>query len=45
MTPVTLKIEPHSWKVKQFKVLSMVTVSENVKAISEKLQEMLHKQC
>ena len=43
-TPVTLKNEPRSQKVNQFKVLAMVTISENFKAISEKLYEILHKQ-
>ena len=33
MTPVTLTIEPRSQHVNQFKVLSMVTISENFKAI------------
>ena len=33
MTPVTLKIEPQSRKVNQFKVLSKVTISENLKVI------------
>ena len=44
MTPVTLKIEPWLRKVNQFKVLSMVTISENVKVIGEKQQEILCKQ-
>ena len=45
MTPVTLKIKPWFRKVNQFKILSMVTISENLKVIGEKLQEMSRKQC
>ena len=41
MTPVTLKIEPWPRKVNQFKVLSMVTISENLKVIGEERKEML----
>ena len=34
---MTLKIELWSWKVNQFKVLSMVTVSDKLKIIGKKL--------
>ena len=37
MAYVTLKIEPWSRKVNQFKDLSMVTISQNLKFIGEKL--------
>ena len=44
MNPVTLKIEPWSQKGNQFKILSMVIISENLQVIGEKLQEILRKQ-
>ena len=44
MTPLTLKIDPRSRKVSQFKVLYMVIILENLIAIDEKLYEILHKQ-
>ena len=44
MTTVNLKFEPWSQKVNQFTVLSMTNISENLKVIGEKLQEILCKQ-
>ena len=44
MTRVTLKIEPWSRKINHFKVLFMVTISENLKVIGEKLLEISPKQ-
>ena len=44
MTPVTLMIEPWPRNVIQFKVLSMITISEMLKVIGENLQEILCKQ-
>ena len=43
MPPVTLKIEPRSQKVTQIKILCLVTISENLKAICDKLWEISHK--
>ena len=43
MTPVTLKIEARSQKVNQSKVLSMVIISDNLKAISKKLLDISRK--
>ena len=37
MTPVTLKIEAWSQKVNQFKILSIVIISEYLKVIGGKL--------
>ena len=44
MTPVTMKIEAQSQKATQFKVLYIVTISKNLKAIVGKLLEILRKQ-
>ena len=44
MNPSDLENSAKSWKVNHFKVLSMVTISENLKAINKKLYAISNKQ-